>query len=671
MTRLHPLLLAVLAACGSVHPESDRTPCDPAAPADPCPDGLVCLADDPLDVDAQHGSTTHGLCGVDDDLDGWRAALDCNDEDAEVHPRATEWCNGVDNDCDGIVDNDAADLQAWFVDADADGFGWLAGKTLACEAPEGHVANPEDCVDQDASIHPGVPELCDGVDNDCDDAVDEAAADRLETWKDRDGDGYGWGTPIRSCTVLPGEVLNDDDCNDWSAEEYPGNTSRDYPGDGIDNDCDGEEGPPCTDLDCDGYPDLWFPNGTSSGVQQSYIYYSSGSPGFDPVDHQTLESYRAFYAGEAIDLDGDGWLDIAQPVEKNGGDLTVDSKVFWGSHPGESWPPHTTADATDLPTHGALELCVADIDSDGDTDLFFPKNHYIGLEAWMYRNQGERSFTAESLGGFSDSSVCVLEDLTGDGFVDLVLSDFDGSTRMHLGDAQGPQRGVVQPLTGSRNQASWTGDIDGDGATDLLLAERYVGVHVFLGSTAGLSATPHVTFPGLGAAFTVADVDGDGQLDVIHDTAGGILRTQLDVAGGDPTVTADVPVPAQANFMVATDIDDDGSMDLTVALAGCGSGDPIVYWGSGGRTAPFASADTTRIGGLSNRFRVADLDLDGDLDIAFSYNSEFCSGAPGVAEVHWNDGDRFSSRDHTALPVDMARDVLVIGADCVNEACND
>ena len=85
-----------------------------------------------------------------------------------------EVCDGVDNDCDGQIDEDAADGTPWFPDADGDG--WGAGSAIvSCEAIPGHVTMNGDCDDQDPSTHPNAPEDgLDGQDHDCDGSVVEA-----------------------------------------------------------------------------------------------------------------------------------------------------------------------------------------------------------------------------------------------------------------------------------------------------------------------------------------------------------------------------------------------------------------------------------------------------------------------------------------------------------------
>jgi len=113
------------------------------------------------------------------ELDGHVADdSDCDDATKAINPEALEVCNELDDDCDGLTDDedDSVDLEtgAWyFEDSDGDGYGNEAIATQACAKPDGYKANKKDCDDTDAEVNPDAVDVCDGVDNDCDSATSE------------------------------------------------------------------------------------------------------------------------------------------------------------------------------------------------------------------------------------------------------------------------------------------------------------------------------------------------------------------------------------------------------------------------------------------------------------------------------------------------------------------
>jgi hypothetical protein len=126
----------------------------------------------------------------------------------------------VDNDGDGTPD---CDEQAQCPPG-ADGFGDdKDSKALCAPAAPYNVTVGGDCNDTQASIRPGQPELCDGIDNNCDGATD----DRVDGpgcqnyYPDTDGDTYGAGHATCACAAPDGFVENDIDFNDADAQTHP------------------------------------------------------------------------------------------------------------------------------------------------------------------------------------------------------------------------------------------------------------------------------------------------------------------------------------------------------------------------------------------------------------------------------------------------------------------
>ena len=196
----------------------------------------------------------------------------------------------------------------WYEDDDGDGYGNGSSALSACEAPSGFVADGSDCVDSEASIHPGASEVCDGVDNDCDGAIDPDTSVDAPTWyADTDGDGTGdAASSTVSCSAPSGFVADSSDCDDGDATVFVG---ADEYCDGIDNDCDGsidESGAVdgttvYADTDGDGYGDA-----SNSSVECSLPSgYVSDSSDCDDTDSAVNPAGDEVCDGVDNDCDGD------------------------------------------------------------------------------------------------------------------------------------------------------------------------------------------------------------------------------------------------------------------------------------------------------------------------------------------------------------------------------
>jgi hypothetical protein len=101
---------------------------------------------------------------------------DCRPTDPNINPSATEIADGLDNNCNGQIDEGLPCLVTWYRDGDNDGVGIASNTRIACFKPVGFVNIAGDCKPTDPAVYPGAPELCDGKDNDCDGQIDEACS---------------------------------------------------------------------------------------------------------------------------------------------------------------------------------------------------------------------------------------------------------------------------------------------------------------------------------------------------------------------------------------------------------------------------------------------------------------------------------------------------------------
>ena len=172
--------------------------------------GTSALNDDCNDADANAYPGAPEVCGdgelqncsepaqlTDCDQDGEAGiafgGTDCDDTRASIAAHAHELCDGIDNDCDLLVDGDDEDTfgltATVFVDSDGDGYGTgVSTVSSSCDLAPGEAGIGGDCNDLDSLVFPGAPERCNGDDDDCDGQVDENAGTALAWYPDADFD---------------------------------------------------------------------------------------------------------------------------------------------------------------------------------------------------------------------------------------------------------------------------------------------------------------------------------------------------------------------------------------------------------------------------------------------------------------------------------------------------
>jgi hypothetical protein len=192
---------------------------------------------------------------------------DCDDYNPSISPDANEVCDGLDNNCDALVDDDdpsvdESTFSLWYFDSDGDNYGNDNVTELFCNGGEDWAPNPGDCNDTNDEISPGAAEItCDGEDNDCNSL----------TLDDPDNDTDGYGT----CYPASPEF----DCNDNNSAINPG--VHEVCGDGVDSNCNGED---CDDWseDFEAGPSLgpeWSTGGAGAWVRNATAAYTGSFGG--------------------------------------------------------------------------------------------------------------------------------------------------------------------------------------------------------------------------------------------------------------------------------------------------------------------------------------------------------------------------------------------------------
>ncbi len=514
---------------------------------------------------------------------------DCDDTNAAVHPYADEICDGLDNDCNGLFDDEAIDAGTWYQDLDGDGWGDSASSTTACTQPTGTVAVDGDCDDSDAGSNPGASELCDGADNDCDGVTDEDDALDASAWyQDSDGDGWGDGSvSTTACTQPSGYAALDGDCDHSDAAVSPDAAEQ---CDSIDNDCDGvtdeadaiDAGTWFQDSDADGYGDITV---STTACTQPSGYVASAT---DCDDSEPLANPgETEICGDGIDNDCDGT-------------------------------------ATGCTLYGDLDLSLADAALYGEAAYDYAANTIAGLgdiDGDGYGDVLVGAYANDSAAADAGAAYLFMGPVTGShSLADADATMLGGDANDRLGWGVGP-----------------AGDVDGDGLADMMigaptadgldLSTGYIAL-VYGSTSVSATLTPDVMIYGaaysdwLGKTMTSAgDVNGDGYADLLLGAQDadpvvaldgqcylflGPLTTDVSASAADLIMDGEGWADkAGVDVAGAGDVDGDGLDDLLIGATGdddayADSGAAYLVLGTSRGSMSLAGADAKITGVASN-----------------------------------------------------------------------
>ena len=386
------------------------------------------------------------------------------------------------------------------------------------------------------------------------------------------------------------------------------------------------------DLDGDGDVDVLS---ASSRDDKIAWYESDGAspPTFTPYTIATeVDGASWVYA---VDLDGKGDLDVLSAAE-------YDNEIAWYENqvkfPFPYYPEQTII--TDAAA-GACSVYAADVDRDGDADLFSAAEY--GNEIAWYENE-DSSFTAQSIAtGVRGARAVYAADVDGDGDIDgLAASYWDDEIIWYENDGAAFTAHVITDSV-QGTYAVHAADVDGDGDMDVLSASS--GDHKIawyeneVVSDTREFKSHTITTDARGArAVYAADVDGDGDMDVL---AASYLKHEIiwyENGAGFAAHSVSGDTAWGANSVHAADVDGDGDLDVLSTS----EWDDSVTWyeNTNGDGSAFTNHNIDVIDGLSS-VRASDLDRDGDVDVLVTLSNS--------GEVVWyenEDGDGSDFTDH-------------------------
>ncbi len=367
----------------------------------------------------------------------------------------------------------------------------------------------------------------------------------------------------------------------------------------------------------------------------------------------------------AADVDGDGDLDVL--AASDNGDT-----VAWF----ENIDGLGTFGAEQVITNladGAFAVTAADVDGDGDLDVLAASTNDDTV-AWYENTDGLGTFGAEQvITNTADGAYSIVAtDVDGDGDLDVLAASKNDDTVAWYENTDGLGTfGTEQVLTNTADGAVdvTAADVDGDGDQDVLVASLIGDTVAWYENTDGLGtfgAEQLIDNSANGArSVTTADVDGDGDLDVVaairvSDTVVWYENTDgLGTFGSEQVINNTTNGPSS---VMAADVDGDGDLDVVAASV---FGDTVAWFENTDGLGTFGAAQVltnTADGAIS--VAIADVDGDGDLDVLAASGGDdtvawFENNDPGIL---FNDTDADADPLTAVLVTDVSNGTLVLNA---------
>lgn len=476
-----------------------------------------------------------------------------------------------------------------------------------------------DCDDSSVSVNPGASERCDGVDNDCDDEIDENGVDAPFWYADHDGDGFGVTVYVEyACEMPAGFAAVDGDCDDFDAAVSPDAVEV---CDDIDNDCDtvidGAFAEGKTDFyrdgDGDGYGD---PGNILAGCDEPPGYVGNAE---DCNDDEATDYPGAAELCDEVDNDCDGRLDETCAIEV---------AEAYASFTGESTLDYAGYDLSaegDLNGDGIADLVIGAPQVDvGATNV---GRVYIvngPVTAGDYElSDADAMITGGQRSAYLGYELRSGHDFDADGYDDLLVSAYYADVVPSEDSNEGLAYLFSGPLSGAVDLADATTVFAGENDTDLLGQYYLDGMGDLDGSGLVDVAIGAHYFDPVDAGDGTTTYQQGGALYVFFDPAAGALSG----ADADATVVGTSTAEYIGYNGDSADMDGDGLLDLIVGASG--EAEVYVYTGSLSGTYTVDDADILLDGNsgsaVGSNLAAGDFDGDGNMDLAVG--SKYNDGA--------------------------------------------